>query len=585
MGEAENVLMLLAAAALVLSPDLHQLTQIPGEGRKLLILLVLLQLSAVLISAKLLGALAERIKVPGVIGELLAGAIIGPFLLGRWIHVPLHGNWVPLFPPPQGLEWPVNEILWSLAQFASIVLLFITGLHTDLRQFLRYVGPATLIAIAGLVAPFALGAGVVLIPWFSGLAVAHSGESPLVPALFVGAILAATSIGITARVLSDIEKLDTPEGVTILGAAVVDDVLGIIALAIVGGIAATGTVSFGSATAISLKAFGVWIALTLVILAAAGSIERFFTSIRYSGSVIALGLALAFVCSGIAEFFGLAFIIGAYSVGLGLSRTRTAHTLMEQLRPIADFIVPIFFATLGMLVNFQAMFSDWRVIVFALVVTLAAVVGKLFGCGAAALPVGFNMRGAYRVGLGMVPRGEVALIVAGVGLSQNIIGANIFAVSIMMTLLTTIAAPILLVPAFAHGGSGRRHPQRATRALPSASPHPAVDIPCPGDMADVIMNRLLRVAEKHGWEPSYERADEQIYLLRNGPDAAQLRRSNGKIEIDATGQRQPEFDWFLEQVKESISSDVQNVLRLRSPKDAAPAAPEQPIARDADDAQ
>ncbi|HEX8521098.1 MAG TPA: cation:proton antiporter [Tepidisphaeraceae bacterium] len=523
-------------------------------------MLILFQLGVILVAAKLMGALAERVKVPGVIGELLAGVVLGPFLLGSRLHVPLHGHWVPLFPAPtEPSQWPVNEHLWTTAQLASIILLFITGLHTDLKQFLRYVFPATLVAVAGALIPFALGMGVVYIPMFGDLSTAHPSASPLVPALFVGVILMATSIGITARVLSDIEKLDTPEGVTILGAAVLDDVLGIIALAIVGGIAARGSISAGEVGLVTLKALGVWIVLTAAILVLAKPIERVMTRIPYGGTMIALALALAFICSGIAEFFGLAFIIGAYSVGLGLSRTKMSHKLMEALRPISDFVVPIFFATLGMLVNFNVMFKDWRVVFFGLVVTLVAVVGKLIGCGAASLPVGFNWRGAYRIGLGMLPRGEVALIVAGVGLSQNIIGQNVFGVSIMMTLITTVVAPVLLVPAFLRGGSGRRHPAVATKRLPGQSPHPAVDVTCAPDLADLLLTRLLRVAEEAGWEATYERSDENIYLLRSGSDAAQVRLTEGKLEIDATGARQPEFESFLERAKRTIAEDVEGV--------------------------
>jgi Kef-type K+ transport system membrane component KefB len=183
--------------------------------------------------------------------------------------------------------------------------------------------------------------------------------------------------------------------------------------------------------------------------------------VKYHGAMVALGLALAFACSAAAEGFGLAFIIGAYSVGLGLSQTKMGHKLMEDLRPINDFLVPIFFAALGMLVDFNAMLSDWHVIVFGIVVTLAAIVGKLIGCGGAAYLSAFNARGSYRIGLGMLPRGEVALIVAGIGLSRQIIHEDVFGVSIMMTLVTTILAPILLVPAFNKGGSGLKTPAAA----------------------------------------------------------------------------------------------------------------------------
>ena len=549
------------ADALVVSPDLHEIRAIPEHGRMLQIMLVLFQLSAILVGAKVLGWLAEKIRVPGVIGELMAGVILGPYLLGSIIKLPLHGHWVPLFPATtQPGQWPVNDVIWHFAQFASIILLFVTGLHTDLKQFLRYVGPASLVAVVGLIVPFALGAGVVYIPMFSDVARSGPGESVLVPALFVGAILAATSIGITARVLGDIDKLDTPEGVTILGAAVLDDVLGIIALAIVAGMAGAsgngGSVSFTEIGVIAGKAIGIWLGITAAAALLATRIEWLLKKIDYAGATVALAIALAFISSAIAESFGLAFIIGAYSVGLGLSRTQMAHKLMDELRPINDFIVPIFFAALGMLVNFQLMFSNRYVVLFGLAVTAVAIVGKLVGCGLAALPVGFNARGAYRIGLGMLPRGEVALIVAGIGLSRNIIGNEVFGVSIMMTLVTTIIAPILLVPAFARGGSGQRTPEQKSKRLPSVSSQPGLVLDVPADMADIFLARILRTAEQRGWEPAYERADEEIYLLRSRGDAALVRLDDGKIYVDASDTRQHEFVQFLNDARGSITKDA-----------------------------
>lgn len=554
------------------SPDLHELMAIPEHGRTYQILLVLFQLAAILAAAKIVGWLSERIHVPGVVGELMAGALIGPYVLGHLIRLPLGGAWVSLFPAPTGGQWPLNDIIWSFAQFASIILLFITGLHTDLKQFLRYVGPASLVALIGVLAPFLLGVAVVLyIPAFKE--VAQCGTLPIiVPALFIGAILAATSIGITARVLGDINRLDSPEGVTIIGAAVVDDVLGIIALAIVGGMAAAitaggsaGSISLGAIGGIAGKAFGVWIGLTMLILVLAKPIEWVFGQIKYTGAMVGLALSLAFICSGVAEFFGLAFIIGAYSAGLGLSRTQLARKLMDELRPIGDFIIPVFFASLGMLVNFHAMFSSWTVVIFGLVVTAAAILGKLVGCGLAALPGGFNLRGAYRIGIGMMPRGEVALIVAGIGLSRQLINDEIFGVSIMMTLITTLVAPILLVPAFAKGGSGRRVPASPTPKLPGIAAMPGLILKVPEDLAEVLLDRLVKVAEENGWAGSYESAGEDMYLLRSGADAAQLRLENGSIRVDASDTRQPEFVGYLRRVQADLTQQVTGIETAAAP--------------------
>lgn len=558
------------AQAATLSPDLHELVQMhPVYGRKYQTMLIVFQLAAMLVAAKLLGWAAERVRVPGVVGELLAGAIIGPFLLGSLIPIPMHGDWVPLFPRPGGAaRWPLNDVVWTVAQLASIVLLFMAGLHTNLRQFFRYIGPAAMVAVAGVVLPFALGAATVYIPAFSAISAPGGGDPAalLKVALFVGAILAATSIGISARVLGDIGKLETPEGVTILGAAVLDDVLGIIVLAVVAGMADGGGTSAGAIGAVAIKAVGFWVALTVLALLAAPWLDRWLRGLRYGGATVGLALAIALASAGAAESFGLAFIIGAYSVGLGLSRTRLAGRLLEELRPISDFIVPIFFAALGMLVNFQAIFADWRVISFGLVVTAAAVVGKLVGCGAAALPSGFNLRGAWRIGLGMTPRGEVALIVAAVALSRGLIGSEVFGVAIMMTLLTTVIAPILLVPAFAHGGSGRRSEQ-AAGGVPSQSMEPALVVPMATDLGRVLLERVLRAARAAGWEVAFDQSDEGVYVLRSRGDAAQMRVVEDSLRIDASDSRQAEFAGFVRAAQRSLVADASSITeRKRAPR-------------------
>ena len=168
---------------------------------------------------------------------------------------------------------------------------------------------------------------------------------------------------------------------------------------------------------------------------------------------MALALAIAFLAAGLAESFGLAMIIGAYSIGLALSNSEIADTLREPMESLYHTLVPIFFVVMGMLVDFRAMEA---VLLFGLVISLLAIVGKVFGCGLPALAVGFNQWGAGRIGVGMMPRGEVALIVAGVGLSRGIIQPDLFGVSIMMTFITTVLAPLALVPIFRKGGLGTR---------------------------------------------------------------------------------------------------------------------------------
>jgi len=418
------------------------------------IMVLALQLGVILMIAKIAGEITERyLKQPSVLGELIAGVVFGPFALGGMIVVP--GLHQALFPMPhEGAELPVSTELWAVAQIAAILLLFIAGLETDLQSFLRYAGPATFIAMGGVIFPFLLGQfGTV---WMGYADSPMDGQ-----ALFMGAIMVATSVGITARVLSDIHKLDTPEGVTILGAAVVDDVIGIMVLAVVIGLAATGEFDWGVAGGVAGKAVGFYLTFMIVGLAIAKYIAGFLGWFKSRGAPVAVAVGLAFVAAAVAEMFGLAMIIGAYSMGLVLSDTKISHYLEERVMELGNVFVPIFFVVLGMLVDVQAMVSA---LAFGLLISFFAIISKIFGCGLPALLVGFNTRGATRIGFGMLPRGEVALIVAGVGLAAGIIDATIFGVSILMTMVTTLIAPIALVPLFQSGGSGRRGGEAAPDA-------------------------------------------------------------------------------------------------------------------------
>lgn len=459
-----------------------------GEGEILdLVVKLLIQLAVILFAAKVAGELATRfLKIPSVLAELGAGILIGPYILGGMAFF----GWAPLFPngyvdPVYGplvlFGWtipfinltlpsitipfihtvqngvsvtgiPVSSELYALAQIGSIVLLFSIGLETNLRQFIRYAGPATAVALGGVILPFTLGAGSTVLLGFAGPEGIFSPE-----ALFMGAILTATSVGITARVLADLNSLDNPEGVTIIAAAVVDDVLGILILTVVIGIsvseAETGAFTWGSLGWISFKAIGFWLGLTGIGILVAPYIERLVRQFRTPGSGLVFALALALLAAGLAEVFGLAFIIGAFSVGLALSTTHMGEQVEEAMTSILDFLVPVFFVVMGMLVDIAAM---QNAIVFGLVISVLAIVSKVVGSGGPALVSGFNLRGGARIGVGMMPRGEVALIIAGVGLTEGIIGHDLFGVSIMMTVLTTLLAPILLVPLFRKGGPGAK---------------------------------------------------------------------------------------------------------------------------------
>lgn len=409
-------------------------------------MVLMLQLGFILIATKFIGyVFAKYLKQPKVLGELVAGMIIGPYLLGGLAL----GSFGPLFPLPLNSTVPVSPALYGISTLGSIFLLFDSGLETDLPTFIKFSGKATVIGLSGVIVSFFLGAGITVLlrPEVSSL------MDP--SALFLGTVCTATSIGITARILGENKKIATPEGVTIMAAAVLDDVISIVLLSVVVGISSVqlegGAIDWGMIGNVAFKAIAFWaICMVLGIILA----PHFTKNMKRLGQLpliteVAFGIAL--VLAGLSEMAGLAMIIGAYITGLSLSQTDVAHALSTRIESVSEFFVPVFFAVMGMMVNFSALKS---VLGFALIFAVIAFIGKLVGCGLPALFVGFNARGAFRIGSGMLPRGEVTLIVAGIGLASGAINHELFGVAVMTMLVASVAAPPMLVAAFKAPGSG-----------------------------------------------------------------------------------------------------------------------------------
>lgn len=389
---------------------------------------VILALALLLTAAKIFGHLATRAGQPAVLGELVVGVLLGNLrLLG--FH---------------GLDgFAANHTLSTLAQLGVLILLFQVGLESTVREMLAVGGVATLVAVLGVVTPFVLGWGVGawILPGHS--AYAHA---------FLGATLTATSVGITARVLADLGKARSPEARIILGAAVIDDILGLLILAVVTGtIAAAGTgvpIAYGSIALLVLKA--------VVFLGGALGIGAFLSprlfrlSARLDGEgvLLATALVICFALSYGASVIGLAPIVGAYAAGLILEDVhwrvfteRGEHSVQELLRPVATLLVPVFFVLMGMRVDLAA-FARPDVLGLAALLTLAAVVGKQ----ACALGVWGRGLDALTVGLGMIPRGEVGLIFAGIGVtltigSERVIDGGVFSAVVIMVICTTLLTP------------------------------------------------------------------------------------------------------------------------------------------------
>ena len=372
------------------------------EFRDLLIGLVLVWLAA-----KMAGEAMERIGQTAVLGELLAGVIIGPGVLGL-VHE--------------------SQVLHALAELGVLILLFEVGLESDLGELLRAGLQATLVALVGVAVPF--GVGYAVMDWLG---------HPALLAVFVGATFTATSVGITARVLRDLGRLQEAATRVVLGAAVVDDIVGLIILAVVTGVAQTGSVSFTAVGLLSGKAIAFLVVAILIGIRLAPALIRWIGRMQARGTLIVYSVVFAVALAAVADLMGLATIIGAFAAGLILATTERRAHIEERIRPVADLLVPVFFVTVGMKVQPALLdpFAETTQFALALLLTAIAVVSKL----AAGLAV--YQRGVRRwpVAVGMVPRGEVGLIFAGVGLAAGVIAEDLYSALIVVVMLTTFAAP------------------------------------------------------------------------------------------------------------------------------------------------
>ena len=372
----------------------------------------LFSLIVIYLSARLLGELAVRIGQSSVLGELLAGVLVGPSLLGL-IHP--------------------TETLTLLGEIGVMLLLFEVGLESDLQSFLR-VGPsAAVVALIGVAVPFALGYEVAVLLQLTTL-----------QAIFVGATLTATSVAISARVLSDLGRLQSHEGNIILGAAVLDDILGLVILSVMVGLADSGTISW---LAIVQTAGLAILFLTVAMVFGnryASLFSKLVNRLNTRGALVITALTFALLLGYVAEAVRVAPLVGAFAAGLILARTEHQRLIEERLKPITDVFVPIFFILVGVAVDvthlnpFNA--QNQSVLLLAGGLTLVAIVGKLVsGCGVLDRTVN-----RWVVGVGMVPRGEVGLIFAGVGLGAHIITDAQYGSILVVVAITTFLSPVLL---------------------------------------------------------------------------------------------------------------------------------------------
>jgi len=371
----------------------------------------LLAFAAALLGAKVFGELAERIGQPAVLGELFVGILLGPSLLGL---VPLSAG------------------ILLVAEIGVLLLLFEVGLETDLEELARVGGAAMAVAVVGMVVPFA-----------SGYLVTRAAGYPTLTAIFVGAALTATSIGITSRVLSELAMLKSREGQIILGAAVADDILGLVVLAVVSQIAATGSVALGDAA----KAAGLSFGFLLIAIVGGIPLGRILVKVvgkaQVRGILVAVAVAFALLAALGAQTAGSAAIVGAFAAGLVLARTNRGRDIETAVRPVVDVFAPVFFVAIGAQVDVAYLNPSTPANRAALLLALGLTVVGVLGKFAAGFAAGGKVSRAF-IGAGMIPRGEVGLIFAQIGKQNGALPEPVFVAVVLAVFATTFVTPPLL---------------------------------------------------------------------------------------------------------------------------------------------
>ncbi|WNS42709.1 cation:proton antiporter [Paenibacillus sp. MMS20-IR301] len=368
----------------------------------------ILYLLLILLFTKLAGDLSVRLGQPAVLGKLITGILLGPAVLG-WVQE--------------------GDFIHYMSEIGVLLLMFIAGLETDLAQLRQNWKSAFAVAIGGILLPFAGGFAVG--EWF-GFAY-HN-------ALFLGVILSATSVSISVQVLKEMNRLNSPEGSTILGAAVVDDILVVVLLAVLMSFFGTGAeVSISLLIGKKLLFFAVAVLAAWLVVP---RVMRWLVPLRVTEAVISAALVILFAYAYFAELMGMAGIIGAFAAGIAIARTPFKHEVESKVEPIAySLFVPVFFVSIGLSVSFKGLGSH---IGFVAAVSLVAILAKWLGGGTGARLTGFNNRSSLVIGAGMISRGEVALIIAATGLSSGLLLPEYFTGVIIAVIITTLATPPLL---------------------------------------------------------------------------------------------------------------------------------------------
>jgi len=368
----------------------------------------ILSLVLILFFTKIAGSLSVKLGQPSVLGKLIVGIILGPAVFG-WVES--------------------NEFIHYISEIGVLLLMFMAGLETDLKQLQQNWKAAFSVAVAGIILPF-IGA----------FGVADLFGLNINSALFLGVLFSATSVSITVQVLKDMDKLNSREGTTILGAAVIDDVLVVILLAVM-----MSFIGTGEQISVPLLIGKKLVFFVVIILASWIVVPKFMkllSSLKVTEPIITVALIICFAFSYFADLMGMAGIIGAFAAGIAISQTTFKQTVEHKIEPIAySIFVPVFFLSIGLNVSFDGVGAQ---LAFVLVLTIVAIMTKMFGGALGARLTGFNNKSSMAIGSGMISRGEVALIIASTGLQAGLLLPEYFTSVILVVIVTTLVAPPIL---------------------------------------------------------------------------------------------------------------------------------------------
>lgn len=390
------------------------------------VLQAVLTICILVFAAKILGEIFSWRKIPSVLGELVAGMILGPYALGSLLVI----NGVELI--------QINEIVLAFGEIGGILILFAAGLEMTFQDF-RKVGTAGfVIGTLGVIIPFAMGYGLALLMGYS-----------MIVGLVIGAALVATSISITSLVLCEINKTRSLEARMMVSAAVVDDVLGLAILGVIVSFISSSAITALGIVEVIAWSLALWLGLTVFLVIILPRIINFLSKGKSEGPMEAAATAACFGASALAAALGLSSIVGAFAAGMGIASSHMIEKIREYIKKISTIFSPVFFALAGAQFNILAFITgDWMFYFFFAFLVLVAIVSKVVGCG---LPAAYFLKDkakGMKVGYGMISRGEVGLIVAGVAISAGAISQDVYSAILGMIIITTFVAPLLLRRAY-----------------------------------------------------------------------------------------------------------------------------------------